>query len=180
MKKIETSLSGCFIIEPQTYSDSRGYFFESFREDCIEELLGEPIHFVQDNQSQSDYGVIRGLHYQTGEFAQSKLVRVLEGTVLDVAVDIRPHSKTYGQHVAVELSAKNQHQLFIPKGFAHGYSALSSKATLFYKVDQYYNPSNESGIAYNDPTLNIDWRVPFNAQKLSKKDVSLPNLTPSQ
>ena len=178
MKKIDMHLAGCFIIAPEIHKDPRGSFFESFRQDRIEAFLGAPIHFVQDNQSQSEYGVVRGLHFQTGQYAQSKLVRVLEGTVLDVAVDLRPQSKTYGQHVAVELSAENHHQLFIPKGFAHGYEVLSPSATIFYKVDQYYNPNFETGIAHDDTTLNIDWKLPVNHRKLSEKDVSLPNLTP--
>jgi dTDP-4-dehydrorhamnose 3,5-epimerase len=180
MKKIDTHLAGCFIIVPEIHRDARGSFFESFRQDHMESFLGAPIHFVQDNQSQSEYGVVRGLHFQTGQYAQSKLVRVLEGTVLDVAVDLRPQSQTYGQHVAVELSTENKHQLFIPKGFAHGYAVLSPTATLFYKVDQYYNPDFEDGIAHDDAALHIDWKLPVSHRKLSEKDVSLRNITPKQ
>ncbi len=178
MKKMDTHLAGCFIIVPEIHKDTRGSFFECFRQDRIEAFLGAPIRFVQDNQSQSEYGVVRGLHFQTGQYAQSKLVRVLEGTVLDVAVDLRSQSQTYGQHIAVELSQENQHQLFVPKGFAHGYAVLSPSATILYKVDQYYNADVESGIAHDDSTLNIDWKLPVSHRKLSEKDVSLPNLTP--
>jgi len=176
MNFISTALEGCYIIEPKIIGDERGYFMESFNEKTFQEGIKQEIHFVQDNQSYSKKGVLRGLHYQTGEYAQAKLVRVLQGEVLDVAVDIRPESKTYGQHVAVLLSAENQKQLFVPRGFAHGFIVLSETATFFYKCDNFYNKESEGGILYNDKTLNIDWKLPENELIISEKDQILPTL----
>lgn len=176
MNFISTALEGCYIIEPKIIGDERGYFMESFNEKTFQEGIKQEIHFVQDNQSYSKKGVLRGLHYQTGEYAQAKLVRVLQGEVLDVAVDLRPESKTYGQHVAVLLSAENQKQLFVPRGFAHGFIVLSEAATFFYKCDNFYNKESEGGILYNDKTLNIDWKLPENELIISEKDQILPTL----
>lgn len=176
MNFIETKLKGCFVIEPKIIQDERGYFMESFNERTFQEGVGQNIHFVQDNQSFSTKGVLRGLHYQTAEHAQAKLVRVLQGEVLDVAVDIRPESKTFGQYEAVVLSADNQKQFFVPRGFAHGFLVLSETATFFYKCDNFYNKASEGGIIYNDETIGIDWN--FNTDKLiiSEKDKFLPTL----
>lgn len=174
MKVTETKLKGCFIVEPQKFEDSRGYFFESFNAARFNELTRTQTNFVQDNQSFSSYGVIRGLHAQEGEFAQAKLVRVLQGKVLDVAVDARPGSATFGQHVAVELSAENNLQLFIPRGFLHGFSVLSETATFFYKCDNFYNKASEQGVLYNDATLGIDWKVEAGKEIISEKDIILP------
>ena len=169
MNFIETKLKGCFLLEPKIILDERGYFMESFNENTFQKGIGQPVHFVQDNQSYSTRGVLRGLHYQTGEHAQAKLVRVLQGEVLDVAVDIRPESDTYGQHVAV-LSAENQKQLFIPRGFAHGFVVLSETATFFYKCDNFYNKESEGGIIFNDPFLQIDWQLSESELLISEKD----------
>lgn len=176
MKFTETKLKGCFILEPKIIQDERGYFMESFNERTFQEGVGQKVHFVQDNQSFSSKGVLRGLHYQTGEHAQAKLVRVLQGEVLDVAVDIRPDSETYGQFEAVILSAENQTQFFIPRGFAHGFLVLSETATFFYKCDNFYNKEAEGGILFNDETIGIDWN--FDTEKLiiSEKDKFLPTL----
>lgn len=174
MKVTETHLKGCFIIEPQTFGDSRGYFFESFNAKRFNELTNTDTLFVQDNQSFSTQGVIRGLHAQQGEFAQAKLVRVLQGEVIDVAVDARPGSPTFGQHVAVKLSAENNLQLFIPRGFLHGFSVLSETAVFFYKCDNFYNKDSEQGILYNDPALGIDWGVVQGSEVVSDKDIILP------
>ncbi|MGG5905220.1 dTDP-4-dehydrorhamnose 3,5-epimerase [Sphingobacterium daejeonense] len=170
MKATETKLKGCFIIEPSVFGDSRGYFFESYNQLKFKELTGVDPLFLQDNQSSSSYGVLRGLHQQTGEFAQAKLVRVLEGKVLDVAVDVREGSETYGQYVAVELSAENKLQLFIPRGFLHGFAVLSEKATFFYKCDNLYNKESEDGVNPLDETLAIDWKIPVDKIILSDKD----------
>ena len=170
MKAIETKLKGCFILEPTIFEDSRGYFFEAFSKAKFEDLTKANSDFVQDNQSKSSYGVVRGLHQQIGEFAQAKLVRVLEGKVLDVAVDVREGSPTYGEHVAVELSAKNNRQLYIPRGFLHGFSVLSDTATFFYKCDNVYNKASEDGVHPLDKTLAIDWQIPFDKIILSDKD----------
>lgn len=175
MNFIPTALEGCFIIEPKIISDARGYFMESFNEMTFQLGLGQPVHFVQDNQSFSSRGVLRGLHYQTGAHAQAKLVRVFKGEVLDVAVDIRPGSKTYGQSVSVLLSGENQKQLFIPRGFAHGFLVLSETAVFFYKCDNFYNKESEGGIIYNDETLAIDWNFPQNELVISDKDQVQPN-----
>ncbi len=176
MNFIETKLKGCFLLEPKIILDERGYFMESFNENTFQKGIGQPVHFVQDNQSYSTRGVLRGLHYQTGEHAQAKLVRVLQGEVLDVAVDIRPESDTYGQHVAVLLSAENQKQLFIPRGFAHGFVVLSETATFFYKCDNFYNKESEGGIIFNDPSLQMDWQLSESELLISEKDNILPVL----
>ena len=176
MNFIPTKLEGCFILEPKIIKDERGYFMESFNETTFEKGIGQKVHFVQDNQSFSTRGVLRGLHYQTGQHAQAKLVRVLQGEVLDIAVDIRPNSETYGQHVSVVLSAENQTQFFVPKGFAHGFLVLSETATFFYKCDNFYNKESEGGFIYNDQTVNIDWQLQENNLIISEKDKLLPTL----
>lgn len=176
MNFIKTKLEGCFVIEPKIFNDERGYFMESFNEITFGEGIGKQINFVQDNQSFSTKGVLRGLHFQKGIFAQAKLVRVLQGEVLDVAVDIRPKSKTFGEYVSILLSGENQKQLFVPRGFAHGFLVLSDTATFFYKCDNYYNKENESGIIYNDETLNINWEFPTDKLIISEKDMILPTL----
>jgi dTDP-4-dehydrorhamnose 3,5-epimerase len=171
----QTGLTGCFIIEPAVYHDERGYFFESYNKQKFKEATGLDIDFVQDNQSFSTIGVLRGLHYQTGEAAQAKLVRVGSGTVLDVAVDIRRDSETFGKYVAVELSAENKKQLFIPRGFAHGFVVLSNTAEFIYKCDNFYSKEHECGIIYNDPMLDIDWHIPQEDLQISAKDLELPD-----
>jgi dTDP-4-dehydrorhamnose 3,5-epimerase len=176
MNFIPTKLEGCFIIEPKIIEDSRGYFMESFNENTFQNGIGKRVAFVQDNQSFSSKGVLRGFHYQTGEHAQAKLVRVLHGKVLDVAVDIRPKSSTYGQYVSTILSAENQTQFFIPRGFAHAFLVLSETATFFYKCDNFYDKESEGGIIYNDPTLNVDWQFPIVDMLISEKDQNLPTL----
>lgn len=172
----ETKLKGCFMLFPQVFKDTRGYFFESFNQEKFEQLTGANGHFVQDNQSFSTYGTVRGLHFQQGDAAQAKLVRVLEGKVLDVAVDLRPDSETYQQWVSVELSAENNTQLYIPRGFAHGFSVLSETAVFAYKCDNVYNKNAEGGIRYDDPLLHIDWQLPQDKMLLSDKDLQLPFL----
>lgn len=176
MELIATPLEGCYIIKPAVFPDPRGYFFESFNEQRFNEKTGLNVHFVQDNQSMSSYGVLRGLHFQKGEHAQAKLVRVLKGEVLDVAVDLRPGSPTYGQHYSVVLSEENKLQFFIPRGFAHGFVVLSEQAEFFYKCDNYYNKASEGGLHYADPSLNIDWQVPAEQLLVSDKDRVLPGL----
>lgn len=176
MNFIATKLDGCFIIEPKVILDDRGYFMESFNENTFQKGVNQSVHFVQDNQSFSSKGVLRGLHYQTGEHAQAKLVRVLQGEVLDVAVDIRPDSKTFGKFEAVILSAENQMQFFVPRGFAHGFLVLSETATFFYKCDNFYNKESEGGISYNDKTINIDWGFSTDNLIISEKDKVQPNL----
>jgi dTDP-4-dehydrorhamnose 3,5-epimerase len=171
-----TPIEGCFIIHDTFFGDSRGYFFESFNRNTFLEKTGVAIDFVQDNQSNSSKGVLRGLHYQNGEFAQAKLVRVLSGAVLDVAVDLRKGSKTFGQHVAVELTGESRTQFYVPRGFAHGFVVLSEQATFFYKCDNYYHKTSEGGIAFNDPDLAIDWKLPEQELLLSDKDKALPFL----
>ena len=175
MKVIKTDIEGVVIIEPQLFGDSRGYFMESYSERDFARLVA-PVRFVQDNESRSRYGVVRGLHYQREPYSQSKLVRCLEGRVLDVAVDIRPESPTYGKYVTVELSADNHRQLFIPKGFAHGFAVLSKEALFAYKCDEFYHPEAECGIAWDDPTLSIDWGLPKEDIILSEKDKGYNNL----
>ena len=175
MKVIDTSIEGAYIIEPRIFSDSRGYFFESYNQKDFDEKIG-PVRFVQDNESYSSYGVLRGLHFQKPPFAQSKLVRVISGRVLDVAVDIRKGSPTYGQHVAVELSGENHRQFFIPKGFAHGFVVLSETALFQYKCDNLYAPQSEGAIAWDDPALAIDWRILADRILLSDKDRHHPLL----
>lgn len=173
----KTKLEGCVILEPRKFHDDRGFFYESFNEAKFQELTGTKTRFVQDNQSFSTYGVLRGLHAQAGEHAQAKLVRVLKGEVLDVAVDVRKGSPTFGEHVAVRLSAENNLQMFIPRGFLHGFVVLSETAEFFYKCDNYYNKESERGIVYNDPAINIDWLLPHNDLNLSDKDIILPVLS---
>ena len=175
MNVIETAIPGVVIIEPRVFEDARGYFFESFNQREFEEKVG-PICFVQDNESKSSYGVVRGLHFQKGEHAQSKLVRVVKGAVLDVAVDIRKGSPTFGQWVSVELTEENHRQFFIPRGFAHGFSVLSEIAVFQYKCDNFYAPQSEGAIAWDDPDLNIDWRIPADKIILSAKDSMHPLL----
>ncbi|MGB5662017.1 dTDP-4-dehydrorhamnose 3,5-epimerase [Eudoraea sp.] len=172
----ETKLKGCFVLEPNVFSDNRGYFLESFNKEMFNRGIGNTVNFVQDNQSFSLKGVIRALHYQIGDRAQAKLVRVLSGIVLDVAVDLRKDSVTFGEHIAVELTHENKKQLFIPRGFAHGFVVLSDSAEFFYKCDNYYNKASEGGIIFNDPTLNIDWKLPADQYKVSEKDLVLPPL----
>lgn len=172
----ETKLKGCFIIEPKVFEDSRGYFFESFNQKIFNKLIGGSINFIQDNESFSSKGVLRGLHYQIGEHAQSKLVRVIKGTVLDIAVDVRKDSPTFGQNVSLELSENNKKQLFIPRGFAHGFIVLSETAIFSYKCDNFYNKESEGGIIYNDKDLNIDWILSESEFLISEKDLKLPPL----
>jgi len=169
MNVIKTSIDGIYIIEPKVFSDSRGYFFESFSQREFDEKIGQ-MHFVQDNESKSTYGVMRGLHFQRPPFTQSKLVRCVKGAVLDVAVDIRKGSSTYGQHVSVELTEENHRQFFIPKGFAHGFSVLSDVAVFQYKCDEFYHPEADGGISILDESLGIDWKIPTEKALLSDKD----------
>lgn len=175
MKAIETEIPGVVILEPEVFGDARGYFMERFSQRRFDELVG-PMRFVQDNESKSRYGVVRGLHFQRGEHVQAKLVSVVRGRVLDVAVDIRRGSPTFGRHVAAELSGENHRQLFIPRGFAHGFAVLSDEAVFQYKCDNYYAPASEDGIAWDDPALGIDWRLPADAVVLSEKDRRRPTL----
>ena len=170
----ETKLNGCVLVTPKIFADGRGYFMEAYRESWMDSLQDFSSNFVQDNQSFSHYGTIRGLHLQTGKYAQAKLVRVLSGKILDVALDLRKDTPTYGQHVAIELSAENNCQLWIPKGFAHGFSVLSETAEVSYKCDAYYNKEAESGIHPLDETLSIDWQIPTDKQRISEKDLLLP------
>lgn len=175
MEVIKTAIPEVVILEPKVYQDDRGYFFEAFSEEVFSHLV-TPTHFVQDNESRSSYGVVRGLHFQAPPHAQAKLVRVVKGSVLDVAVDLRKGSPSYGTHVAVELSEENHRMLFIPRGFAHGFSVLSSDAIFQYKCDNYYAPQSEGAVAWDDPTLSIDWRVPTPDVILSTKDAHHPCL----
>ena len=175
MPFIETEIPGVLIFEPAVYGDNRGYFFEAYNEKTFN-TAGVNLKFVQDNQSSSSYGVIRGLHYQLNPDAQNKLVRVLHGRILDVAVDIRKGSPYYGKVVRVELSEENNKQLLIPVGFAHGFSVLSEKAVVLYKCDSLYNKESEGGICYNDPDLHIDWQIPSGEENISDKDKILPSL----
>ncbi len=175
MNVIKTPIEGVVIIEPKLFGDDRGYFFESFNQKEFEREVA-PIEFVQDNESKSRYGVVRGLHFQKGEHAQSKLVRVVKGAVLDVAVDIRPSSPTYGMHVAVELTEENHRQFFLPRGMAHGFSVLSEEAIFQYKCDNFYCRESEGAIAWDDPDLGIDWRIPADKVILSEKDSHHPRL----
>jgi len=170
------SIPDVVLIEPAVHGDDRGYFVETFRQDLFEEAIGYQVNFIQDNESKSAKGVLRGLHYQLPPYTQAKLARVIEGIVLDVAVDIRKSSPTFGQHVAVELTAQNKHQLFVPHGFAHGFIVLSGSATFAYKVDNYYAPEHDRGIAFDDSDLAIDWQLPLAALQLSDKDKLQPTL----
>ena len=174
MKVFKTPLDGCIVLFPTLFSDDRGSFYEAYKKIILDDILGYKVEFVQDNESFSSKGVLRGLHFQKGVYAQAKLVRVVQGAVLDVAVDLRLESPTYGQHFSIELSSENKKQLFIPRGFAHGFVVLSDTALFSYKCDNYYNKASESGIIYNDPTLNIDWKFPDDQLQLSKKDLELP------
>ena len=175
MEIIKTNIEGVVIFEPRIFKDDRGYFFESFSQREFEEKVCKTT-FVQDNESKSSYGVLRGLHFQKPPFAQSKLVRVIKGVVLDVAVDIRKGSPTFGQYVSVELTGENHRQFFIPRGFAHGFSVLSEEVIFQYKCDNFYSPQSEGAIAWNDPDLNIDWRIPAEKVVLSEKDSKHPRL----
>lgn len=164
------------LFKPNVHGDQRGYFVETFRQDVFDQAVGYKVSFIQDNESSSSRGVLRGLHFQLPPHAQSKLVRVIKGAVLDVAVDIRQGSPTFGQHVAIELSEDNKHQLFVPRGFAHGFVVLSEQAIFAYKVDNYYSPECDRGLAWNDLEINIDWQVPEQEIKLSDKDTRQPTL----
>lgn len=175
MNVIKTDIEGVVIIEPTVFRDARGYFFESFSQREFEEKV-RPVNFVQDNESMSSYGVMRGLHFQRPPFTQSKLVRCVRGKVLDVAVDIRKGSPTYGQHVAVELTEDNHRQFFVPRGFAHGFAVLSETAIFQYKCDNFYAPQTDGGISIQDDTLGIDWQIPMDKAILSDKDLKHPNL----
>ena len=177
MNFIPQYIPDVLLIEPTVHGDSRGYFIESFRQDLFDDFLGYEVNFVQDNESKSSKGVLRGLHYQLPPFAQSKLVRVIEGRVLDVAVDIRQSSPTFGQYVSTELSSDNHHQLFIPRGFAHGFVVLSESAVFAYKVDNYYSPADDRGIASDDKEIGIDWMLKSDELLLSDKDKSHPVLS---
>ena len=176
MKFIPQSIDDVVLIKPTIHGDDRGYFVETFRQELLEEAIGCKVNFVQDNESKSLKGVLRGLHYQLPPRAQAKLVRVIEGRVLDVAVDIRKSSVTFGQHVSVELTAQNKHQLFVPHGFAHGFIVLSNSATVAYKVDNYYAPEYDRGIAFNDAQLKIDWQLSTEELRLSDKDKTYSSL----
>ena len=175
MEVIKTKINGVYIIEPRIFNDARGYFFESFSQREFDEKIGH-VEFVQDNESKSSYGVMRGLHFQRPPFTQSKLVRCVKGAVLDVAVDIRKGSPTYGEHVAVELTEDNHRQFFIPKGFAHGFAVLSDVAVFQYKCDEFYHPEADGGISITDESLGIDWRIPVEKAILSEKDTKHPLL----
>jgi dTDP-4-dehydrorhamnose 3,5-epimerase len=175
MPFIKTNFPGLLIFEPKVFEDSRGYFYESYNENICKEA-GVDIRFVQDNQAQSSYGVIRGLHYQLDPYAQTKFIRVLSGNILDVVVDLRKHSPTFGKSYTIELSAQNKLQLLVPKGFAHGYSVLSETSEVFYKCDSFYYKAAEGGVMFNDPALEIDWKIPADKQIISEKDLLHPSL----
>jgi dTDP-4-dehydrorhamnose 3,5-epimerase len=177
MKFTPQSIADVVLIQPRSHDDDRGYFVETFRQDLLEEAIGYKVNFVQDNESKSTKGVLRGLHYQLPPYTQAKLVRVIEGSVLDVAVDMRKSSPTFGQHVSVELTGENKQQLFIPHGFAHGFVVLSDSATFAYKVDNYYAPEHDRGIAFDDIKLAINWQLALEELQLSDKDKTNPNLS---
>ncbi len=177
MNFIRTEIPDVVIVEPKVFEDSRGYFMESFKQNMFEEFIGYKVNFCQDNESKSSYGVLRGLHYQQAPFAQSKLVRVMSGKVLDVAVDIRVGSPTFGKHVAVELSEENKRQLFVPRGFAHGFVVLSDEVVFSYKVDNYYSPESDRGLLFSDKEIGIDWKVAIDKMQLSGKDETQPLLS---
>lgn len=170
----KTNIEGCFVLKPDVFNDQRGYFFESFNKELFEKNTGISVNFIQDNESKSSRGVLRGLHFQEGEHAQAKLVRVIKGSVLDVCVDIRKTSKTFGQYFSIILDGKKKKQLFIPKGLAHGFLVLEDDTIFSYKCDNYYNKPSEGGIVYNDKALNINWGMPDNELILSEKDKKLP------
>ena len=176
MNLIKTEIEGLYILEPRLFGDARGYFFEAYNKKVFDDLVG-PVDFVQDNESKSRYGVVRGLHFQKGEHAQAKLVRVVSGTVLDVAVDIRPGSPTFGKYVAALLSGENKRMFFIPRGFAHGFSVLSEEVVFQYKCDNFYAPQAEGAIAWDDPALGIDWQIPADKMILSEKDKKHPRFS---
>ena len=176
MKFTRTTISDLIICEPQIKGDDRGYFVETFRQDLLEEILNTKIFFCQDNESKSSFGVLRSLHYQLPPFAQTKLIRVIKGSILDVAVDIRKGLPTFGKHQVVELTAENRKQLFVPRGFAHGFVVLSDDAIVAYKVDNYYNPTCDRGIAFNDKKIGIDWKISADLLQLSEKDKNQPLL----
>ncbi|MEW6088274.1 MAG: dTDP-4-dehydrorhamnose 3,5-epimerase [bacterium] len=175
MNFIKTEIPDVFIIEPKVYFDERGYFFESYKASLFERNIGK-INFVQDNESKSTYGIVRGLHYQIPPFTQSKLVRVIKGKILDVAVDIRKGSPTFSKYVAIELSETNKKQLFVPRGFAHGFAVLSDECIVAYKADNYYSPESEKGVQFDDKTLNIDWKINKNDIIVCKRDSNFPSL----
>ncbi len=175
IKATETKFMGCFIIEPTIFKDERGYFFESYNQRDFCEAIGREVDFVQDNQSFSKKGVLRGLHFQKGEYAQAKLVSVLEGKIQDVVVDLRKNSPTFGEHLSIELNSKDKKQLFVPRGFAHGFLTLSDAANVLYKCDNNYSPKAEGGIRFDSPELNIKWLIDQDHLLLSKKDKNLPN-----
>jgi dTDP-4-dehydrorhamnose 3,5-epimerase len=177
MKIEESPLKGSFVIQPKVFEDHRGYFLESFNQRLLDSALGYSPQFVQDNQSKSKYGVLRGLHLQLGEYAQAKLVRAIAGDILDIIVDVRPNSPLFGKYYSLVLSADNKKELFIPRGFAHGFAVLTETATIHYKADNYYNNKAESGLLYNDPELNIDWQIPIEKIITSEKDLLLPTLS---
>lgn len=177
MEFVRQTIPDVVLVKPKVFGDDRGYFVETFRQDKFEGFLGYKVDFCQDNESRSSKGVMRGLHFQTPPYSQSKLVRAIEGRVLDVAVDIRVGSPTYGQYVAAELSAENKHQLFVPRGFAHGFVVLSETAIFAYKVDNYYAPNNDSGLAFDDESLGIDWQLPSEELLLSDKDLKQKKLS---
>ena len=176
MKFIRTDIEDLIVIKPQVHEDERGYFVETFREDKFESFLGYKVNFCQENESKSDKGVLRGLHYQEHPYTQSKLIRVIEGKILDIAVDLRKGSPTFGQYFSIELSSENKTQLFLPRGFAHGFIALENNTIFSYKVDNYYNPQADKGIAFNDTSLNIDWKLDESEFNLSSKDQVQPLL----
>lgn len=173
----ETNLKGCFVVEPKVHADSRGYFFETFNLSDFEQLTAMKINFVQDNEALSNRGVVRGLHLQKGKFAQAKLVRVIKGKVLDVVVDLREDSNTFGEYFSIILSEENKKQLFVPRGFAHGYSVLEDYTIFAYKCDNFYYPNKEEGILYNDESLNIDWKLNPSEMIISEKDKKLPKIS---
>lgn len=175
MEYIETDIKGVYVIEPRVFNDARGYFMETWKQAEFEEYIGK-VQFIQDNESKSSYGVLRGLHYQKGDASQAKLVRVIKGRVLDVAVDIRRSSPTFGKHVMVELSEDNKRQFYIPRGFAHGFLVLSDEAIFIYKVDNFYAPQQDAGIRWNDPELGIEWPIDPKDVQTSEKDLRLPLL----
>ncbi len=177
MKFTRTEIEDVVIIDPAVHGDERGYFIETFRQDKLEAFLGFKVNFCQDNESKSSRGVLRGLHYQLAPFAQTKLVRVIKGRVLDVAVDIRKGSPTFGKHVAVELSEENKRQLFVPRGFAHGFVVLEDDTVFAYKVDNYYSPKNDRGLAFDDTKIGIDWQIETSDLKLSDKDTKQPSIS---
>jgi dTDP-4-dehydrorhamnose 3,5-epimerase len=176
MQITNTIIPGCYILQPQIFADDRGYFIETFNKNTFFNATGVPIDFVQDNESMSNYGVVRGLHFQTGDMAQAKLVRVVQGEVLDVVVDIRPDSPTFLQHFSIRLNAQNKTQLFVPIGCAHGFSVLQDQTIFNYKCSNFYSKAHESGLLLNDSLLNIDWQIPSNKMIISEKDLLLPNV----